>query len=120
MRALLTLLALAGLAACDGVSGIHLAATWRTTSTIDALEVTTTVGDGVPVSEVIAASNGSQLVPPYRVLVQSPPNQRLSVQLTAQSAGVAIASGRVELTPKERDLPELTLELQPVTGAGNQ
>jgi hypothetical protein len=78
------------------------------------LEVTTSVGDDAPISEVISANAGSSLVPPYRVLVLSPANERLSVQLTAQSSGVAIATGRIEVTPKERELPEITLELQPV------
>lgn len=115
---LLALVAALGLtaSACDGVSGVWLAATWRATVPIDALEVTTTVAGGVPTSEVISARTGSPLAAPYRLLVQSPPNQTLSVQLTAQSSGRAVATARVEVTPKEREVPELTVELQPVLG----
>jgi hypothetical protein len=115
MRTLLvSLVAAVALSACDGVSGVWLAATWRTSVPVDALEVTTAVADGVPTSEVISSRAGTPLAAPYRLLVRSPANQELSVQLTAQSSGRAVARARIEVTPKERDVPEITVELQPI------
>lgn len=99
------------LCGCDSVSGVDVSARW-TAMSVSSLEVTTTLGDGTPVSQILGDGQ-SIMTSPYRVLVKSPAGENVQVAITARTADQAVATGSLEVKPGTGQILQVTLDLLP-------
>jgi cysteine-rich repeat protein len=105
------LLAVAVGLSCAQESGVLVAASWDPGISVEAIEAAVSVSARPPVTERFASPSGS-LTSPYRVRVESSPDEPIEVALQAMGAGRVVASGRISVTPSHGEYLEVALHLE--------
>jgi cysteine-rich repeat protein len=106
-RTLLALLASSLVSCTNTPTGVLVVSSWES-GTADSLVVETSVGNKSPTQEVLSGPIGS----PFRLLVDSPPNEPLIVRVIARDAVRDVAEGEVGVTPADGQILKVFIALQ--------